>query len=212
MAFIDVLKKIKEIVDEVWAHDGDASPRKKSKKKSIKKKRPKKSLIENKMALEAEEDTKHNNVDLQKPAHKSGAGITSELPPPPNTFANRFAKGDSPRNLVAKEKGGAAKILENKPDPAASQRFADKSGLRGGGAPTSENVAKDPSLVYLVRGKDKGREAWHYVLVKRNLLPIFLKHTQGGTVDVAKFGTILFSGWGKDPPPEIVAKIDNGEY
>ena len=55
---------------------------------------------------------------------------------------------------------------------------------------------------YLVRGntKDKGTAAWHYVLVKKHLLGLFLKRVKGGGVNVADFGDILRSGWGKDPP------------
>ena len=60
---------------------------------------------------------------------------------------------------------------------------------------------------YLVRGKDKGRAAWHYVLVKKHLLGLFLKRVKGGSLDVADFGAILRSGWGKDPPEGTTDKI-----
>ena len=53
---------------------------------------------------------------------------------------------------------------------------------------------------YSVRGKDKGRAAWHYVQVKKHLLGLFLKRTNGGSLDVADFGDVLRSGWGMDPP------------
>ena len=53
---------------------------------------------------------------------------------------------------------------------------------------------------YLVRGKDKGRAAWHYVLVKKHLLGLYLKRTNGGSLNVADFGDVLRSGQGKDPP------------
>ena len=61
--------------------------------------------------------------------------------------------------------------------------------------------------IQLVRGKDKGRAAWHYVLVKRHLLGLFLKRVKGGRVNVAEFGDILQSGWGKDPPKGTTNKI-----
>ena len=53
---------------------------------------------------------------------------------------------------------------------------------------------------YLVCGKDRGGAAWHYVLVKKHLLGLFLKRAEGGSLDVADFGDVLGSGWGKDPP------------
>ena len=61
--------------------------------------------------------------------------------------------------------------------------------------------------IQLVRGKDKGRAAWHYVLVKKHLLGLFLKRVKGGRVNVADFGDILRSGWGKDPPEGTTDKI-----
>ena len=40
---------------------------------------------------------------------------------------------------------------------------------------------------YLVSGRD----AWHYIEVKRHLVPNFLKRTRSGNVDVAEFGAVL---------------------
>ena len=61
--------------------------------------------------------------------------------------------------------------------------------------------------IYLVRGKDRGKQAWLYVLVKKALLPLFSRWTRGGSVDVADFGRVLKSGWGKDPPEDIRKSI-----
>ncbi|XP_013402484.1 ankyrin-2 [Lingula anatina] len=63
--------------------------------------------------------------------------------------------------------------------------------------------------VYLVRGKNGERPAWHYVLVKRKLLADFLVKTNGGSLDVADYGKVLYSGWGKDPPGDSVKKIQD---
>ena len=48
--------------------------------------------------------------------------------------------------------------------------------------------------IYLVPGKDRGKAAWHYVLVKKHLLGLFLKQTNGGSLDVADFGAVLRTG------------------
>ena len=58
-------------------------------------------------------------------------------------------------------------------------------------------------LVYLVRGKDGGRPAWHYVLVDVVKVAAFKEKLRGGSLDVSEYGKILYSGWGKDPPEEI---------
>ncbi|XP_022805986.1 serine/threonine-protein phosphatase 6 regulatory ankyrin repeat subunit C-like [Stylophora pistillata] len=57
--------------------------------------------------------------------------------------------------------------------------------------------------LFLVRGKDRGKAAWLYVLVKRTVFPLFLRRTQGGSLNVANFGQVLKSGWGEDPPGSV---------
>ena len=64
-------------------------------------------------------------------------------------------------------------------------------------------------FLYLVRGKDKGRPAWHYVLVDKEKEEEFKAQVKTGTVDVANFGKILHSGWGEDPPKEKKKQIDD---
>jgi ankyrin repeat protein len=63
-------------------------------------------------------------------------------------------------------------------------------------------------LCMLIRGKDKGRDSWHHVEVNRDLVSIFLKVTRGGTIDVAKYGKLLDSGWGTDPDEASTKKIE----
>jgi hypothetical protein len=63
-------------------------------------------------------------------------------------------------------------------------------------------------LVYIVRGQDQGMDAWHYVRVKdKAVLPIFLRKADGGPIDVSQYGEILYSGWGKNPPEDIVNQV-----
>ena len=61
--------------------------------------------------------------------------------------------------------------------------------------------------IYLVRAKGRGRAAWQYVLVKKHLLGLFLKRTNGGSLDGADFGAVLRSGWGKDPPEGTIDQM-----
>lgn len=61
--------------------------------------------------------------------------------------------------------------------------------------------------IYLVRGKDSGKPAWHYVLVDKHVLGLFLKKTRGGSLDVKDFGTVLRSGWGQNPPAGTIDQI-----
>ena len=65
------------------------------------------------------------------------------------------------------------------------------------------------SRVYLVRGTDCGRPAWHYVLLRADPDNAKEFHTRiaKGTVDVADFGIVLASGWGDDPPEDVKQQL-----
>ena len=63
--------------------------------------------------------------------------------------------------------------------------------------------------IYLVRGKDKGRQAWHYVLVDKKKENHFKSQVATGNIDVADYGKILCSGWGEDPPKEKKKQIED---
>ena len=63
-------------------------------------------------------------------------------------------------------------------------------------------------LVYLVRGKNKGRPAWHYVLVDEEKLDDFKARVATETINVADYGRKLKSGWGKDPFKYTAHKIN----
>jgi len=63
------------------------------------------------------------------------------------------------------------------------------------------------NLVYQVKGEYQGNAVWHYVLVDARKLPLFNHSIRSGSVDVAKYGTVLYSGWGDEPPENIVKTI-----
>ena len=63
-------------------------------------------------------------------------------------------------------------------------------------------------LVYLVHGKDRSFAAWHYILVDEDKVEDFKVKVNSGKIDVANYGKVLYSGWGKDPPKDIARKVD----
>ena len=63
-------------------------------------------------------------------------------------------------------------------------------------------------FVYLIRGKDRSKQAWHYVLVDEDKVEAFKSKISSGTIDVADYGKVLKSGWGENPPKDISRKID----
>ena len=81
-------------------------------------------------------------------------------------------------------------LLKNKAD--VSMRYKDSNSTE---------------RIYVVRGKEEGKPVWHYVLVNKHVLGLFLKKTQGASLDVADFGAVLRSGHGQDPPVDITDNI-----
>ena len=73
---------------------------------------------------------------------------------------------------------------------------------------TWENRLFKGRFVYLVRGKDRGKPAWHYVLVDEDKVEDFKTKVATGNIDVADYGKVLSSGWGEDPPEEKKRMID----
>ncbi|XP_019849060.1 PREDICTED: uncharacterized protein LOC109580415 [Amphimedon queenslandica] len=63
-------------------------------------------------------------------------------------------------------------------------------------------------LIYLVRGKEKGYAAWHYVLVDEEKLVDFKTQVATKSIELSKYGKILESGFGKDPPKGIDRKLE----
>lgn len=62
-------------------------------------------------------------------------------------------------------------------------------------------------LLWLVTGKDKGKQCWYYVLVDKPKLALFKKDSQSDFIQVNDYGEILYSGWGDEPPQDIKDKI-----
>ena len=54
-------------------------------------------------------------------------------------------------------------------------------------------------IILLVRGRDRGRQAWHYVQVERDLVHKFNAQMKRGSIDVKHYGRIQKSGFGRSP-------------
>ena len=64
--------------------------------------------------------------------------------------------------------------------------------------------------IYLVRGNDKGRPAWHYVQLvdDEETVRKFTELTQGEnagihTINIEDYGQVIKSGWGRDPSNDV---------
>ena len=68
------------------------------------------------------------------------------------------------------------------------------------------------SRIHIVQGTDQGRQVWHIVLLSNTSEEYkerFLEQAKTGNIDVAKWGYIIESGWGEDPPDSVGKKISN---
>ena len=76
----------------------------------------------------------------------------------------------------------------------------------------------DSRRVYLVKGEDRGRPAWYFVLVvdDEETIKLFEEKVQGeaagsGIINLESFGQVLKSGFGKEPPNQVRDRIEK-EY
>ena len=74
--------------------------------------------------------------------------------------------------------------------------------------------------IFLVRGEDRGRPAWHYLLLVDDpeTIRTFKEKTQGantGTqnIELSDYGVVQKSGWGQEPSQEVknwLERVQNG--
>ena len=73
--------------------------------------------------------------------------------------------------------------------------------------------------LFLIRGHDQARAAWHYIAVPIDKLDSLKAKTAGSNINVTQFGQMIeyrdhqgitkfMSGWGKDPPKIIDIWLD----
>lgn len=65
--------------------------------------------------------------------------------------------------------------------------------------------------IYLVKGIDAGRNAWYYVLVERLKVQLFLKALNDDIIHLEKYGKILYSAYGEEPPASVTQSVKD-EY
>jgi len=61
--------------------------------------------------------------------------------------------------------------------------------------------------LFLVKGKNDGSDAWYYIMVDKLKVSLYEKDVDGDFIKLGKYGKILYSGWGEEPPEEIKDKI-----
>ncbi|MGL9725464.1 MAG: hypothetical protein ACR5KV_01775 [Wolbachia sp.] len=126
-------------------------------------------------------------------------------------FSNKYSSQNTKKQAL-KAKGKISELASKKAE--AKEAFSKSGSIKSKSRTVNERSFADATkrsrsdLIYLVRGKDRGRSAWHYVLVNKEKREMFLAKSRTGSIDVADYGEILYSGWGEDPLQAIVDKIN----
>jgi hypothetical protein len=64
------------------------------------------------------------------------------------------------------------------------------------------------SDIFLIRAKDNtGRPAWYYFRTHRGKKRAFEVAIEKGTVQLTDYGKVLFSGYGANPPADVVERM-----
>ncbi len=133
------------------------------------------------------------------------------------SFGDKFKKSGikKPKSLkeIAEESKKKSEEMEGK---AFSESDAAQKDLKKAEEGHSKFVKKKTKKalegkVFLIRGKDNDRPAWHYVLVSPEKIKELRQQKSGTNIDVTDFGSIIRSGWGENPSDEIVKEIEE-EY
>ena len=114
-------------------------------------------------------------------------------------FADKYGKKKTFSSSQIDESGGK----ENITDPSNFEQ-QNKKAID----PQKRALAQ---YIYLVRGIDAGRNAWYYVLVERLKVQLFLKALNDDIIHLEKYGKILYSAYGDEPPANVTQAIKD-EY
>jgi hypothetical protein len=135
-----------------------------------------------------------------------------------NTIKEKFLEKDGikkPKSLKEIQEEAKKKINDR-----GEQKFTDSKAAKGDIKKSEVGHSKlvkkktlsalDPK-VFLIRGKDNGRPAWHYVLIPHENIKKLKVQKAGTNIDVTDFGKIIRSGWGENPSDEIIQEVE-AEY
>ena len=132
--------------------------------------------------------------------NNSGSGSSSG-----GSFADRFGKKPA---MTGQKAFGDQPARTNPLDNPPAEKKGFSSDMNKKTDAIDDAVKKANSdLVYLVKGLDRGRKAWYYVLVERLKLSLFLKALNDPIIHLEKYGKILYSAYGEEPPKDIVEKV-----
>jgi hypothetical protein len=124
--------------------------------------------------------------------------------PEQTSFAEKYGKKNS---MTSSNPFAGA----NNQNPPVNQESAVSSNQQTVKKPIDPQKRALAQYIYLVKGVDAGRNAWYYVLVEKLKVQLFLKALNDDIIHLEKYGKILYSAYG-DEPPASVTQLIKDEY
>ncbi len=126
-----------------------------------------------------------------------------------STFAEKFGKKKTfTSTQVDKNNNSDNATNDETKIESKSEIIAEEQKSKKAVDPQKRALAQ---YIYLVRGVDAGRNAWYYVLVERLKVQLFLKALNDEIIHLEKYGKILYSAYGDEPPANVTQAIKD-EY
>jgi hypothetical protein len=126
-----------------------------------------------------------------------------------STFAEKFGKKKTfTSTQVDKNNNADSATNDETKIESKSEIIAEEQKSKKAVDPQKRALAQ---YIYLVRGVDAGRNAWYYVLVERLKVQLFLKALNDEIIHLEKYGKILYSAYGDEPPANVTQAIKD-EY
>jgi hypothetical protein len=150
------------------------------------------------MATENNNNSKNNSF-LDKIKKKNSDSDSDDG----SDFAKKHDKGQSSfaSRYEKKSTMTSAKLDDNTEEEDSN---SEKSPID----PKKRALAK---YIYLVKGIDANRKAWYYVLVEALKVQLFLKALNDDIIHLERYGKILYSAYGEEPPAHITKALKD-EY
>jgi hypothetical protein len=126
-----------------------------------------------------------------------------------STFAEKFGKKKTFTSTQVDKNNNANNATNDETKiESKSEIIAEEQKSKKAVDPQKRALAQ---YIYLVRGVDAGRNAWYYVLVERLKVQLFLKALNDEIIHLEKYGKILYSAYGDEPPANVTQAIKD-EY
>ena len=126
-----------------------------------------------------------------------------------STFAEKFGKKKTFTSTQVDKNNNADNATNDETKiESKSEIIAEEQKSKKAVDPQNRALAQ---YIYLVRGVDAGRNAWYYVLVERLKVQLFLKALNDEIIHLEKYGKILYSAYGDEPPANVTQAIKD-EY